>query len=185
MFVVQASGASAAADCLGGNWIVGTLNSEVDSNIRECNFKFVPTVVSTTGAAGTVYVSSIFVPYTKYYTGVSVLNGGTVGTSLTLVTLYDEAGTLIRNASTAGVSGGTASVMWDIAFTSPRFVIGPQRYFVGVQNSGATATFGLAGALMSLGDIVGNARAGTFGTLPAITVPTAFTSVQTPVACLY
>ena len=186
LFVIQGGQAVSVADCLGGKWNSDlTLPDQVLTDIRTCNFKFTPTVVSTTGAAGTVYVSSIFVPYTQWRTGLSVLNGGTVGTSLTLVTLYDNAGSLLANASTAGVSGGTASVMWDITFTSARFITGPARYFVGVQNTGATATFGLAASLMSYGDIVGNARAGTFGTLPAITVPTAFTSVQTPVACLY
>jgi hypothetical protein len=173
------------ADCLGGKWVAGTLPDAVHQEPRECNFHFTPTVVSTTGGAGTVYVSSIEIPYSRWVTGLSVLNGATVGTSLTLVTLYDNAGSLLANASTAGISGGTASTMWDISFTSARFITGPARYFVGVQNTGATATFGLAGSLMSYGDIVGNARAGTFGTLPAITVPSTFTSVQTPVMCTF
>jgi len=181
-------GEGSAYNCIGGKWVQQTLPDALIGDARTCNVG--PAVaalggVSTTGAAGTIYVSSIFVPYTRWVTGVSVLNGGTVGTSLTLVDLYDNSGSLLANSNTAGISGGTATSMWDIAFASAIMVTGPSRYFVGVQNTGATATFTLLGANNSFGDVQTKLTAGTFGTLPSLVIPTAFTSVAGPVACLY
>jgi hypothetical protein len=187
-------------NCLGGNWTEQTLPDDITTRSRVCNVNmpastyFINGTVSTAsfsigvstvpGTSGNMYISSIYVPHTRWVTGISVLNGTVVGTSLTLVSLYDATGTLLANSSTAGVTGGTVQTVWDIPFGTALMVTGPARYYFGASSAAGTGAFMLMG-VANLGDVTGKMTAGTFGTLPNLVVPTAFTSVQTPIGCIY
>jgi len=139
----------------------------------------------TAPVAGTMYLTEIYVPHTQTWTGISKLNGTTVGTDNHLVALYGADGTLLANSAVAGVLSASASAFQDIAFTAPITLI-PGRYFLGVQSNGTTATLRhletALGAVNSTG-----AQAGTFGTVPATltTVPVTITNAQGIITKLY
>lgn len=139
----------------------------------------------TAPVAGTMYLTEIYVPYIRTWTGIAKLNGTTVGTDNHLVALYGSDGTLLANSAVAGVLAASASAFQSIPFTAPITLI-PGRYFLGVQSNGTTATLRhletANGATNSTG-----AQAGTFGTVPSTltTVPTTITNAQGPICQLY
>lgn len=194
-------GRRTAYDCLGGKWVEGTLPDDRPSLSRACNIantggvyfangtittaSFQLGVSTVPGTSGNMYVSSIFIPTTRVLTGLSILNGTVVGTSLTLNTFYDATGTVLARSNTAGVSGGTVLTTWDIPFGTAILVVGPARYNFGASSVGGTGAFMLMGAAGALGDVAGRLTAGTFGTTPNLTITTAFTSAQVPIACGY
>lgn len=134
--------------------------------------------------AGTFNISEIYVPYTNTWIGGGILNGTTVGTHNVMTALWGSSGTLLANSAVAGVVSAGASVMQNIAFTSP-ILLAPGRYFLGFQYSGTTPTpRHLLAANGS--NVICTAVAGTFGTVPAtITVPTTFTTAVAPICQLY
>lgn len=138
----------------------------------------------TAPVAGTMNLTEIFVPYLQRWTGIGKLNGTTVGTDNHLVALYGSDGALLANSAVAGVLSANASVMQNIAFTSP-IVLPPGRYFLGVQSNGTTAT--LRHLLAANGsNVCTSATAGTFGTIPAtLTPPATFATAVGVIAQLY
>lgn len=194
-------GRRSAYDCLGGKWVEGTLPDDRPALTRACNTAntgaayFVNGTLTTAsfslgvstvpGTSGNMYISSIFIPTTRVVTGMSILNGSAVGTSLTLNTFYDATGTVLARSNTAGVSGGTVNTYWDIPFGTAILVVGPARYNFGASSVGGTGAYLLMGAAGALGDVAGRMTAGTFGTTPSLTITTAFTSAQVPQGCSF
>ena len=139
----------------------------------------------TAPTAGTMYLTEIYVPHVQTWTGISKLNGTTVGTDNHLVALYGADGTLLANSAVAGVLSASASAFQDIAFTAPITLI-PGRYFLGVQSNGTTATLRHLETALGATNSTG-AQAGTFGTIPATltTVPVTITNAQGVITKLY
>ena len=138
---------------------------------------------SAVHVAGTVYYTEIFIPANKTLTGVSVLNGATVGTDNLIVALYNNAGTLVANSALAGTLSAGANAFQDIPFTATYAAVGPGRYWVSVSCNGTTATTRRIAANTFL-NRTGSA-VGVFGTLAAITPPTTFTADVGPIAAVY
>jgi hypothetical protein len=135
--------------------------------------------------AGTMNLTEIYVPYWNTWTGAGILNGTTVGTHNVLTALYGSNGALIANSDVAGVVSAGASVMQNIAYTSP-VTLAPGRYFLGFQYSGTTPTpRHLLAANGS--NVCTGTQAGTFGTVPAAltTIPVTFTTAVGPICQLY
>ena len=139
---------------------------------------------SAVHVAGTWYRSEIYVPHLAQWTGISVLNGATVGTDNLMVALYDTNGVLITNSATAGALSAGANAFQSLAFlTQP--ILQPGRYFIAVQCNGTTATT-RHWAAANGGNQMTQSAAGTFGTVPAsFTPPTTFTADVGPIAALY
>lgn len=139
----------------------------------------------TAPVAGTMYLTEVNVEFPQTWTGISKLNGTTVGTDNHLVALYGADGTLLANSAVAGVLSANASVFQDIAFTAPITLV-PGRYFLGVQSNGTTATLRHLETALGATNSTG-AQAGTFGTIPATltTVPVTITNAQGVIARLY
>lgn len=180
-------------DCLGGKWVQGTLpdNPDQRSLMLQCNTTIGPVaytsnVTNTTDINGTEWVSSINVPQSAWVTGVKIMSGGTATTDNILGILRDNKGNLIANSATAGqVLSGAASLQ-TLAFTAARFLVGPAKYFIGVQGNGTAAGAIYTIPTSSYVDIVANKATGTFGTVTATyTVPTTFTADQGPIGCIY
>lgn len=142
------------------------------------------TGTSAVHVAGTVYVADIYVPRNFTVTGVGVLNGATVGTDNLIVSVYSSDGTLLGNSALAGTLSAGANAFQEIALTSPVAIVGPGRYWIGVQCNGTTATTRRVAASTFI-DVLTKSTAGTFGTLPALTVPTTFTADVGPIAYIY
>jgi len=139
----------------------------------------------TAPTAGTMYLTEIYIPFSQTWTGISKLNGTTVGTDNHLVALYGADGTLLANSAVAGVLAASASAFQDIAFTAPITLI-PGRYFLGVQSNGTTATLRHLETALGVSANTGS-QAGTFGTVPATltTVPVTTTNAQGVICRLY
>lgn len=139
---------------------------------------------SAVHVAGTWYRSEIQVPHLAQWTGISVLNGATVGTDNLMVALYDSSGVLITNSAVAGALSAGANAFQSIAFLNAPLLT-PGRYFVAVQCNGTTATTRRQAAVAG-GNTMTASAAGAFGTVPAsFTPPTTFTADVGPIASLY
>ena len=191
----NALGGQAFYNCLGGQWYKQTL---LDDELAQTGGATQPKYctipigsvaygslgTSTTFVNGTVYVASVFVPQTMLVTGVSTLVNGTVGTNNFLAAIYDATGALLANSAVAGAVTAGANTFNDRALTAAFVLTGPARYFIGVQGNGTTDGIRTV-AVSTFIDLTGNSRTGTFGTLPAITVPTTLTADTAPISCLY
>lgn len=139
---------------------------------------------STTQVAGTTFYGSIFVPSTQKWTGLKVLQNGTVGTDKFIGQLWDADGNKLLNSATAGVTTSGANTFLSLAFTAAAIIPGPARYFVGVQGNGSTDGLRTV-ATATFIDGVASSDTGTFATLENITVPTTLTADKWPIMCLY
>lgn len=139
----------------------------------------------TAPVAGTMYLTEVYVPYTRTWTGIGVLNGTTVGTDNMLVALYGSDGTLLANSAVAGTVAANASTMQNRAFTAPITLL-PGRYFLGVQSNGTTATLRHLETALGATNSTG-AQTGSFGTVQATltTVPSTITNAQGVICSLY
>lgn len=137
-----------------------------------------------TQTAGQWNYGEIFVPYYNTWKGAGVLNGTTVGTSKYIVAVWGSNGTILAYSAVAGTTSSGASVMQNIAFTTPINLV-PGRYFVGLQMDVATDT--VRHCLSANGsNIICGTQSGTFGTVPSITtVSTTFTTAVAPIMQLY
>lgn len=143
----------------------------------------VPPVATTTGTDTTpvtteTYISEIFVPHNVTVTGAAILNGSAVAGNVT-IHLYDANGKpVISTASTA--QSGTAAYQ-KIAFSATKKLVGPARYFIGLQCNNTLARF----RSHPLGNFIAGKKTGeTYGTATAITTST-FTADLGPIADLY
>lgn len=140
---------------------------------------------STTPVAGTIYYADVFVPRNMTITGVSVLNGGTVGTNKWIVGLHATAGgATVANSNLAGVTSSGANAFQDVPFTGTYAAVGPARYWIAFQTDGTTDRFRTVAASTFV-DVLTKSAAGAFGTLASLTVPTTFTADVGPIGCLY
>ncbi len=138
---------------------------------------FFPTVACTSltqgseqiPVAGSVYYSALWIPANYTITGAAVLNGATVGTDKWILALYNSAGTKVANSALAGVTTSGADTFQQIAFTATYSALGPGLYYLSVSSNGTTDTFRRG---VVNGQRAGSAT-GVFGTLAAITPPTA------------
>lgn len=133
---------------------------------------------NTTPVAGTVYVAQLNIPVGITIDTIGCLNGGTVGTDKAIYSLYDSTGALIANTALAGVTTSGTDAFQEIALTASEILV-PGVYYVGWQTNGTTTRFRTAAASTYITMATGSAT-GTFGTLPAITVPTAFVADKGP-----
>jgi hypothetical protein len=147
----------------------GTLQSALDTN------------GTAPGAATEQYCTELFLPYSKYLTGLGLLNGTTVGTDKHLVILYDQGGNLLANSAVAGALSATASVYQQYAFTTPFYAVGPAIYYGCFQSNGTTDTVRRVDTSVNQGLFAGKLTGETFGTIPnPITPPTTFTTALGP-----
>jgi hypothetical protein len=181
------------SDCVGGQWVTGDALSTT-RNSGTALYAPQPggtayTSLNTSGttlAATTMYCTEIQMPFSKYLTGLEVLNGTTVGTDNHLVVLYDSTGNLIANSAVAGVVAATASEYQKIAFTTPYYLVGPAQYFGCLQTNGTTATVRMLVTAVQDNYLTKGVTGQTFGTIPStITVPTTFTTAVGPYLALY
>lgn len=139
----------------------------------------------TAGVNGTVWYTSIFVPFTGVaLTGIGVLNGSVVGTDNILAALYDDTGAVVANSALAGALSAGANAFQQLAFTAAYTIVRPGRYFVGVSTNGTTAKIRTVATATWI-DILSTSATGTFGTLAALTPPTTFTADKAPIVYLY
>ncbi len=177
------------SDCLAGQWVTGVRTPLTRYRV------YAPepggtayTGLNTNGTAAgatTLYCSEVNLPYSKLLTGIAVLNGTTVGTDKQYVILYDAAGKLLANSAVAGVLTAGASGYQARAFTSQYFATGPAQYFACLQSDTGTDTVRMA--ITGINDNIltkGQINA-VFGTIPALTVPTSFTTAVGPYVYLY
>jgi len=135
---------------------------------------------STVFVVTDIYLVEVFIPLNTTLTGISVLNGA-AATGNVQLSFFNSNGTLLANTASTAQSGTTA--YQKIAFTAPLTVLGPAKYYIGLQGNNTAGTCQMF--------IVGNFGAGlvtgqTYGTVPAtVTVPTTFTTLQGPIADTY
>lgn len=181
-------------DCLGGEWVQGTLPDAPDptplvlaSNIGLGQVAYSSVGTNTTDIATVEWLTSIYVAKTGYVTGIKFLCANTCTTDKALGILRDSNGAVLANAAVAGLLVSGANTFQTQAFTAPIFVVGPALYFVGIQGNGTAAGFVETLAASTFVDVVtGQLTGGTFGTIvnPA-TMPTTFTAGNGPVVELY
>ena len=140
------------------------------------------TGTSTANAgSGDTYVAEIFVPANTSTTGAWVYNVATQNGNDTLF-LADSTGNEILHTASTASSGGSApqKIAWTAGATS---IVGPGTYYLYYQNSATSNTIGMWAAPGVCGTVLHTG--GTYGTFPAITPPTTFTTLQGPVGGLY
>jgi hypothetical protein len=174
------------SDCQAGRWVNGTASQTTTSAFYRLES---PTIgaVSNAAAIGTnstvvaaeLYCTEIRLPSDKLLTGLAPHIGTTGGTDKWIVALYDSGGNLLANSAVAGATVGSANTWQATAFTVPYYAVGEDQYFGCVMSNGTTAT--LDTVTTGKDDNIltfKSASAGTFGTLPNFTAPTAFASVS-------
>lgn len=140
---------------------------------------------NTTDVNGQLWVTDIWVPFSKTITKIGFLQGGTATTDNFLVAIYDRDGNLLGNSNTAGVVLSGANTFAEQTLLTSIQVYGPAQYWIAIQGNGTAA-----GAIRTIATATYINRlcgsiAGTFGTVPAtITVPTTFTADKGPIVYL-
>ena len=133
---------------------------------------------------GTLYVSEIFVPRDVTLAGIAMLNGGTVGTNLRVVGLYDSTGALVISSNLAGTLSAGANTFQSIPFTVP-YVARAGQYFLAVQANGNTDNL-RAIAANTYQDNRTISRAGVFGSFGTLApLPTVVVADVGPIAYAY
>jgi hypothetical protein len=167
--------------------LIASLGADADGGpSRFANWQPVA-ATSGTDVRGTddkVHLTSLFVPVNATIKGVGFLVGATGGTDKAIVSLYDNAGTLLRTSDPAGTTVGTAAEIQELDFETTVEVTGPGQYFVGVGYNGATATLRTVPAFTQAG-LLSDLVAQTWGREADLTVPTTFTADEAPVIYTY
>lgn len=183
-----------AYDCLGGQWVQGTLPDQPAAPplILACNVPIGSVAYGSMGTSATtannvLYTASIYLPQTVFATGISNLNGAAVdAASKKVVILYDSSGNLIANSATAGTLAVGNDAFQQIPFTATKVLVGPARYFVALQDDTADVNGVRMVAASTFNNVITTNPASTFGTVAAtITAPTTFTADVGPIACIY
>lgn len=174
------------SDCVGGVWVQGSgVNSAgpfFTMQVTPCSTAYTSCGTNTAIAAATsMYCSEIDVPFSKYATGLEVLNGATTGTDKHLVILYDGTGNLLANSATAGATSSGNSTWQKYAFTTPYYVVGPAKYYACAQSNGTTDKLQMLTTGQGDNTTTKAVTGQTFGTIAAtFTVPSTFTTVVGP-----
>jgi hypothetical protein len=141
-------------------------------------------VNATAGVSTDLWVASVLVPYACTLTGVQAALNANSGTDKVIVSLYNGVGVLLANSALAGATITPASMGYQkIPFVTAVAVAGPALHFIGVSTNGTTGQIGTQLSGVMPGGVI---TTQVFGTLVTpITVPTAFTANQAPVAATY
>lgn len=177
------------SECLGGVWVTGTGNAP---NYR-LNYPSIGSVAYTTlntsgtaVGATTLYCTEIDLPGNKLITGIGLLNGTTVTANARYVVLYDSGGNALANSALAGQASVTASVFENYALTTKYYAVGPAQYFGCLQdNAVGSTTVRMAVTGINDNELTKGQTGATFGTVPALTVPTSFASAVGPYLYVY
>ncbi len=191
---------STAYTCNGGKWTSGAwsaaFNNPTVAAVRQCQIPIGSLALTaygtdTVNVSGTVYYGSIDIPTTRVVSTLSSLTGTTAPTTdKQLFSLYDAGGNLIASSALAGVAAATADIFFDQAIAlvygnaGTKIVLTPGRYFLGNQFNGGTTSMQKIAIATGYQTLVGDKATGTFGTLPAITPPTALADVSSAIMCL-
>lgn len=141
---------------------------------------------STTPVSGTVYWTSLQLPLDKTVGSIACLNGGTASTNLLLYGIWNNSGVLLANTAIAGTLAANADTFQSMAIaqvggaTATTIALKAGRYWVGWQTNGTTTRVRTVAASTYI-DVASTSATGTFGTLPALTVPTTFTADKAPI----
>jgi hypothetical protein len=135
---------------------------------------------NTTMVAGTHYRAEIFINRRVTLSGISVLNGATVGTNKGIAYLYDSNGALVANSALAGATTAGANAFQTYAFTA-NVTVEPGQYFIVYQTDGTTDTIRTIAASTFIDAMTGSA-VGTFATALNFTPPTTITADKGPIA---
>ena len=179
-------------DCLNNTWKGGDSGSGTGTSAR---FRIAGpesggtaytslNVNGTSASATTLNCSETHIFTNKLVTGIALLNGTTVGTDKHYVVLYDVGGNLVANSAVAGATSSGASVFQEHDFTSKYFVVAGD-YFACFQSNGATDTIRMVVTGTQSNLLTKAQTAATFGTIPALTVPTTFTTAVGPYTYIY
>ncbi len=173
------------SDCLGGQWVNGDAGQTTRTVNGQLQFPPIGNVAytsagtSTTKATNTMYCTEIDLPYSKYLTGLAMLNGASTGTDKWILALYDSGGNLLANSAVAGTVASGNSTFQKQAFVTPFYAVGPAQYFACAQgDSGTTATINLLVTGTADTYYTKKFASQTFGTLAAIATPTTFTTAS-------
>jgi hypothetical protein len=140
---------------------------------------------SAVHVAGTIYIADVVIPQNTLVTGISVLNGATAATDKLIAILFPAGGGVpVVTSALTGILAAGPNTFQNLAFTAPVTVIGPARYWVGIQCNGTTATTRRVAASTFV-DVMTKSYTGAFGTIGALTVPTTFTADVGPIAYVY
>ncbi len=137
-------------------------------------------------ANNSLFVASIWVPFTKVLTGIGFLLGSVGGSNAVIAILYNHNGQFRANTTVAasGTTAGTAANTQEIAFTATYVAKGPRLYYIGIAANGGTAKLRTIPAFCN-GGLWGASQSWTHGTVANITPPVAFTPDQAPVCYVY
>lgn len=138
----------------------------------------------TTPVSGTTYWAEVWLPANMTITGVSTLNGSAAANSVNVAIYAGANGSALANSALAGTAESGTNAFQDVPFTGTYPAVGPARYYVGIQYNGTSARFRTVAASTFV-DVLTTSATGTFGTFPALTVPTTFTAGVGPIACFY
>ncbi len=192
--LISVSNPSATYDCDGGVWVQGNLPNDPTNPITLVGQCTVPIGSVAYGSMGTdtttsataELTASIFVPMTFWSTGATNLNGSAVNTgSKKVFVLRDNSGIAIANTALAGTAATGNDAFQAIAWTAPRLVVGPARYFVAIQDDTADVAGVRTIAAATFNNVVTVSNTSVFGTVPLETMPSTFTADVGPIMCLY
>lgn len=163
-----------------GNQVVGNALS-VYSTIPIGSVAYASLGTNTTDVAGQLWITSFRLPVDMTITNIACLQGGTAGTDKVIYALYNSSGTLLANTATAGTAlNGSASTFLSAALTST-YAAKSGLYYIALQGNGTAAGAIATVAASTYLGVAATSASGTFGTLPAITVPTTFTANKAPI----
>ena len=176
--------------CVDSAWQVNYNSARVPSRDKVSNIPLGSVAYSSLGTStatvdGRIYTTEIFVPETKSLTGLAVLFGTATSTDAYVATLYDDSGAIVATSLLTGTAyAGSANTFHTFAFTATYVAVGPRRYYASIQANGGNSQIRLVAASTYV-DIYSQRASGTFGTVPALTVPTGFTALYAPIVYLY
>jgi hypothetical protein len=183
----------AISDCLGGQWVNGDSAQTSRATFYRMESPTIGTVANTgllgtnsTSVAAELYCTEVRLPYSRLITGYAPHIATTGTTDNWIVALYDSGGNLLANSAVAGAVVGSPYAWQAEAFTAPYYAVGPAQYFACLMSNGThatidTVTTGTNDNILTFK----SASAGTFGTLPNFTAPTAFHSVSGAYGYIY
>lgn len=133
----------------------------------------------STASITATYLCELNLSCSMLLTGASILQGSTGAGNCTLY-LLDFNGAQLAKTASFSVSGSTAQYVGN-NFTTSYFAAGPGRYYIAAQFDSASNKF----RTHSLGLFGASSVASTYGTLPTLTPPTAFTANVGPIVSTY
>lgn len=143
---------------------------------------------STAYAATTdLYCTSFFVPYDMTVTNINYLVGATAGNAAVIGYLFNAGGVNIGNSALTGTTptSGAENTFFALPLVTATAITGPGVYYVCIEGDSTSDTLRLVAASTYLGLVNSIVTGATFGTqVTSITIPTSFTTVQSPIAYL-